>query len=148
MAEQAGAQGEAPFKISRILVPVDMRHAAVSQQAIGTAVYFARGAGADVFILTVANPFGTHLTDLPEAHRPGFEAFVKGEAERLGYPIAPLFRSHESVNEIVQKVVKQNGIDFVVMASHHPRLTDHLFGSHASQVALHANCSVLVVRPG
>ena len=50
------------------------------------------------------------------------------------------------MNEIIQQTVKQHEIDFVVMASHHPRLADHLFGSHASQTALHANCSVLVVR--
>ena len=135
-----------PFNAKRILVPVDMRHAAVSQKAIETAVYFARPGGSEVLILTVANPLGTHITDMPEAHKPAFEAFVKREAEALDYPIKPLFKSHESVNEIIQQTVKQHEIDFVVMASHHPRLADHLFGSHASQTALHANCSVLVVR--
>lgn len=147
MTDQTGAQGNAaPFKISRILVPVDMRHAEASQKAIETAIYFARPTGAAVFILTVANPLGTHMTEMPEAHRPEFEALVEAEAARLDYPITPLFQSHESANETIQKVIKQHGMDFVVMATHHPRLADHLFGSHASQTALHADCSVLIVR--
>ena len=70
------------------------------------------------------------------------------EAERLGHAITPLFESHEAVNETIQKVIAKHGVDFVVMATHHPRLTDHLFGSHASQTALHANCSVLILRGG
>lgn len=147
MTDQTGAHNvAAPFKISRILVPVDMRHAEASQKAIETAIFFARPAGAEVFILTVANPLGTHMTEMPEAHKPDFEAFVAAEAARFGYPITPVFQSHESANEIIQKVIRQRGVDFVVMATHHPRLADHLFGSHASQTALHADCSVLVVR--
>ena len=149
MTDQAGAQsGDAPFRMTRILVPVDMRHTDASQQAIETAVYFARTSGARVFILTVANPLRTHMSDMPEAHKPEFEAFVADESARLGYLIEALFRSHESVNEIIQQAVKQHAIDFVVMASHQPKLADHLFGSHASQTALHANCSVLIVRGG
>ena len=147
MTDPTGAQdGAAPFKTSRILVPVDMRHAEASRKAIETAVHFARPVGAEVFILTVANPFGTHMTDMPEARKPAFEAFVQAEAARSGYPITALFQSHESVNEVIQQVIRQHGVDFVVMATHHPRLADHLFGSHASQTALHGNCSVLIVR--
>jgi nucleotide-binding universal stress UspA family protein len=139
-------QTTVPFRASRILVPVDMRHAEVSRSAVDAAVYLARRTGAKVFVLTVANPLGTHLTEMPEAHKPEFNAFVSQEAQRLDYPITPLFQSHESVNEVIRHIVKQHDVDFVVMATHHPRLTDHLFGSHASQTALHANCSVLILR--
>ena len=135
-----------PFPITQILVPVDMRHKEVSQLAVESAVYLARLSGAKVSILTVTNPLGTHLTEMPEARKPEFDAFVAEEAERLGHAIAPLFESHEAVNETIQKVIKQHQVDFVVMATHHPRLSDHLFGSHASQTALHANCSVLILR--
>ena len=137
-----------PFSAKHILVPMDMSHADASEQAIETAVYFARIADAQVNILTVMNPLGTQLNDLPQTHEPEFNAYVARQSARLGYPIAAIFESHEAVNEIIQQTIKTYGIDFVVMASHHPRLTDHLFGSHASQTALHANCSVLVVRGG
>ena len=135
-----------PFSTKRILVPMDMRHADASEQAIETAVHFARTADAQVNILTVMNPLSTQLNDMPQTHEPEFNAYVARQSARLGYPIAAIFEIHEAVNEIIQKTIKTYGIDFVVMASHHPRLTDHLFGSHASQTALHADCSVLVVR--
>ena len=138
--------GAFPFPVTRILVPVDLHHTAASQPAIETAAKLARLAGAKLLVLTVVNPLGTHMTEMPEAHKPDFEAFVKGEADRCGYPIQPLFRSHESVNETICKTVKAEGVDLIVMASHHPRLADHLIGSHASQTALHTDCSVLVVR--
>lgn len=135
-----------PFSATHILVPVDMRHREASQLAVESAVYLARQAGAKVSILTVINPLGTHLTEMPEARKPDFEAFVAAEAERLSHAITPLFESHEAVNETIQKVIAKQGVDFVVMATHHPKLSDHLFGSHASQTALHANCSVLILR--
>ena len=137
-----------PFPITQILVPVDMRHKEASRLAIESAAYLAGPAGANVSILTVTNPLGTHLTEMPEARKPEFDAFVAEEAERLGHAITPLFESHEAVNETIQKVIAKHGVDFVVMATHHPRLTDHLFRSHASQTALHANCSVLILRGG
>ncbi len=139
-------QTKPPFAATHILVPVDMRHREVSRLAVESAVYLAGLSGAKVSILTVTNPLGTHLTEMPEARKPDFEAFVTEQAQRLGHAITPLFESHEAVNETIQKVIKQHGVDFVVMATHHPRLSDHLFGSHASQTALHANCSVLIVR--
>ena len=135
-----------PIAATHILVPVDMRHREVSRLAVESAVYLAGLSGAKVSILTVTNPLGTHLTEMPEARKPDFEAFVAEQADRLGHAITPLFESHEAVNETIQKVIKQHGVDFVVMATHHPRLSDHLFGSHASQTALHANCSVFIVR--
>lgn len=135
-----------PFAATHILVPVDMRHQEASQKAVAAAVYLARPAAAEVSILTVANPLGTHLTEMPEAHKPEFDAFVAGEAERLVHTITPLFESHEAVNDTIRRVIDKKDVDFVVMATHHPRLTDHLFGSHASQTVLHANCSVLILR--
>tara|TARA_B100000809_G_C14691092_1_gene370565 strand:- start:31 stop:171 length:141 start_codon:yes stop_codon:yes gene_type:complete len=44
------------------------------------------------------------------------------------------------------ETISKGDFDFVVMATHHPKLTDHVFGSHASQTALHADCSVLILR--
>ncbi|MEZ6000239.1 universal stress protein [Hyphomonas sp.] len=139
-------QTKLPFAATHILVPVDMRHKEASQLAVESAVCLAGLSGAKVSILTVTNPLGTHLTEMPEARKPEFDAFVAQEADRLGHAITPLFESHEAVNETIQKVIAKHGVDFVVMATHHPRLSDHLFGSHASQTALHANCSVLILR--
>lgn len=129
-----------------MLVPVDMRHPDTCQKAIATAVWLARPASAAITILTVARPFGTHMTEMPEDKKPDFDSFVAAAATAHDYPIEALFRSHESVDHVIQDVVRKDDYDVVVMASHHPRLADHLFGSHASQAALHADATVLVVR--
>lgn len=44
------------------------------------------------------------------------------------------------------ETISKGDFDFVVMATHQPKLTDHVFGSYASQTALHADCSVLILR--
>lgn len=135
-----------PFATKNILVPVDMRHKEACEKAIETAVYFARQTGGKVSILTTANPLGKHLTDGPAQHEPAFRAFVDAQGAKHDFPIKPIFRAHESPNHVIREAVEKNNFDFVVMATHHPKLTDHLFGSHASQTALHADCSVLILR--
>lgn len=137
-----------PFATKNILVPVDMRHRDACEKAIETAIYFARQSGGEVSILTTANPLGTHLTDGPAQHEPAFKAFVAAQAEDHDFPIKAIFRAHESPNHVIRETVEKGAFDFVVMATHHPKLSDHLFGSHASQTALHADCSVLILRNG
>ena len=90
-----------PFSATHILVPVDMRHREASQLAVESAVYLARRAGAKVSILTVINPLGTHLTEMPEARKPDFEAFVAAEAERLSHAITPLYRAVSSSSTVL-----------------------------------------------
>lgn len=46
----------------------------------------------------------------------------------------------------ILRVARQQSIDVIVMASHGPRAKDYLIGSNASHIALHAPCSVFVVR--
>ena len=94
MTDSSGAQ-DVPFTISRILVPVDMRHTEASQKAIRTAVHFARGANAEVFLLTVVRPLRTQLADMPAKHKPEFEAFqLHGfDFQRLSF-----FKSHSGAH--------------------------------------------------
>lgn len=139
-------QFECPLGIKNILIPVDMRHPEHSQQAVSTAAWLADVTGSSVHMLTVANPLGDSITEMPERHKPAFEAFVDEMSKESKCQINPVFRSHESVNYVIHDVIASQAIDFVIMWTHHPRLADHLFGSHASQTALHNDCSVLVLR--
>ncbi len=137
---------QCPIRINHILAPVDMRHRDASETAMDAAAWFARQTGARISVLTVARPLGDAITEMPEIHQPAFEDYVASLAEKHGCRFEALFRSHESVDRVIRDVVRDCEIDFVVMATHHPKLTDHLFGSHASQTALRADCSVLVIR--
>ncbi|MEQ8412288.1 MAG: universal stress protein [Erythrobacter sp.] len=129
-----------------MLVPVDLGQLANSEHAIETAVWLARQAGASLTILTVANPLGIAFSDMPEDKKPDFEAFVAKMSDRHDFDISPLFRSHESVKYAIRQAIEDENIDLVVMATHDPRLTDHLFGSRSSETALHNDCSILILR--
>ena len=129
-----------------ILTPIDMRHIEHSGKAIGIAAELAKLNNAKFYMLTVSYPFGASMTDFPQDHQPEFEAFVAKQAENTGVSITPLFRSHESASAIISEVAGEVGVDLIVMSSHDPRIADHIFRSNASEVALHTNCSVLVVR--
>jgi len=142
----ANTRATCPISASRILVPVDLGQLENSEHAIETAVWLARQAGAALMILTVANPLGIAFSDMPEDKKPDFEAFVANMSDRHGFEISPLFRSHESVKYAIRQVIEDESIDFVVMATHDPRLTDHLFGSRSSETALHNDCSILILR--
>lgn len=130
----------------RILTPIDMRHAEKSGKAIGVASELAKSLGADYAMLTVTYPLGTHLTDDPESLESRFNGFVAEMSKKTGVKIKPVFRSHESASAVITEVSKEEDIDLIVMASHDPRITDHIFNSNASEVMLHASCSVMVVR--
>jgi len=129
-----------------ILVPIDMRHADASTKAMAVAAECARLFGAELHMLTVRDPLGGDIADLPLAHRSEFETYAARQAKLLDIAITPVFRVHESPQRIIAEVAEEFGIDLIVMASHDPKIADHLFGSNASEVALHAPCSVFVVR--
>jgi len=134
------------IQFRNIMIAVDMRHAADSDKAIATAVRLGALFEATCHILTVAHPLGEHVSDMPESQERGFEAMVARKASEHNTTIRPIFRSHENPIRVITQASKEFAIDLIVMASHDPRLTDHVFGSNASQVSLHAPCSVMVVR--
>ena len=46
----------------------------------------------------------------------------------------------------ILRVAREMSVDVIVMASHGPLIKDYILGSNAAHVALHAPCSVFVVR--
>ncbi len=135
-----------PITMRTILTPVDMRHPEASEKAIATAVWMARLTVARLAIVTADRPPGELFLKIPESTEAELEAFVAAESKTHGLDIMAIHRVHESPVQMVKEVTKEIGADLIVMASHNPRFTDHIFGSNASQIALHAPCSVLVVR--
>ena len=129
-----------------ILVPIDMRHAQASDKSVAMAADLARHADCALHILTVAHPFGVHLSETADAARPAFEAHVSALSERHGLSILGHFHSHESPEQLILDVVRDQNVGLVVMATHDPRLSDHIFGSYAARIVRDAPCSVLVVR--
>lgn len=137
---------DAVLSYRRLMVPVDMRHRENSAKSIETAAALAASSGGELLLMTAANPLGKHLTDSPESDEKAFGSWVEELSQRYGRPITAIFRSHESPEWAILQECRERGVDLVVMASHDPRLADHIFGSHASHIVRHAPCSVLVMR--
>ena len=55
-----------------------------------------------------------------------------------------LFRSYDEVIA----TAKSLGAELIIVGSHKPDVSDYLLGSNAARIVRHADCSVLVVRPG
>lgn len=133
---------------SKIMVPVDMRHRDQSQKALETAADLSRHFNASMVLLTVDHPLGHHsLQELPEQHKPAFDAFVQQEKQLLGMDnLEAVFSHADHADQRISEEARRLGVDLIVMSSHDPKLSDYLFGSNASRVVLHTPCSVMVVR--
>ena len=129
-----------------ILVPVDMRHKDDSEKALDMAARLARQSESRLHIVTVANPLGVEITDMPESREPDFRAYVNGLSDYYGIEIFAEFRSHESPESAILAAIGELEIGLVVMHTHQPRKTDCIFGSHAAHIVRDAPCSVLAIR--
>lgn len=127
-----------------ILVPIDLADRKISEKAVKAAQHIARREGAKLSVITVIPAWPEDLRRTPKDYRPDFEAFL--EKLRDGVEVEGIFQVGGSISGRIIEAVKERGIDLVVMASHNPRITDFLIGSNAAHVALHAPCSVMVVR--
>ena len=127
-----------------ILVPVDLSDTPAADKAVNAAKRNARRDGARISIISVVPAWPEDLASEPYDYQPDLDAYI--ETIREGLDIVGEFKITGSVNGRIIEAVEEKRIDLIAMASHNPRMTDYLIGSHAAHVVLHASCTVLVVR--
>jgi len=141
--------------IKKILVPVDLRDEHSWQSTLPIALQEARAYGAELVAMTVFEPLGINIPDLPLAEEHNRKALQHTEealaalvAQQIPSEIASraLVRQGSSVYKEILQTTKELGADLIVMAAHHPMLRDYLLGPNAAKVVRHADCSVYVVR--
>jgi nucleotide-binding universal stress UspA family protein len=130
-----------------VLIPIDLSHDSSWQRALPVAADQAKHYGAKLTLLTVLP--NVRPVD-PERHT---EEDAKKKlkvlvAQHVGKDSEVDIRveHHDTPHRYIRYLVSQEGIDLVVMNSHHPELSDYILGSNATQVVHHADCSVFVVR--
>lgn len=129
---------------SNLLVPIDLDHGQASVRAMLEACRIARNDGATVSVLNVYDAIdGDGQLSRTERQQDLFNFATECAA---GMDVAARVVPGSSVTGAILDSIAEHGHDLVVMASHNPVMTDYLIGSTASHVALHAPCSVLVVR--
>ncbi|NND72538.1 MAG: universal stress protein [Rhodothermales bacterium] len=138
---------------SNILVPLDANRQddywqkSPLQQAIEIG-----GAGASIHLMT-AIPFHWMHGFYPDIHKHALVKESKAKLEAIMENECPsnidvdiCVDEGGAISSDILKIADELSVDAIVMATHMPMVRDYLLGSHASHVALHAQCSVFVVR--
>lgn len=136
-----------------ILVPVDTSYESGDwiRPVFDEALYLAQRADAEIHVVTVVpeNLFkgfypDVYSGDVVRTASDRLDAIV-----RANLPPNLKATAHVAEGGICTEILKQAKAleaDVIVMASHGPLMRDYVMGSNAAHVALHAPCSVFVVR--
>jgi nucleotide-binding universal stress UspA family protein len=135
---------------TKIMVPVDLAHIDKLDKALTTATDLAKHYRIPVCYVGVTAEAPTEVAHTPSEYSEKLRAFGARQAEQHGLEVTTAaYPSHDPTIDLDRTLIeaaKENGADLIVMASHVPGLSDHIFGSNAGTVASYADVSVFVVR--
>ena len=137
----------------KILVPVDLGEAEMTQFAMAAAAPMAKAADGELRLVNVQPLVPIAFVDyIP----PNFDEEIrvsaeKGLAELCGKIDLPKERVSCTVRfgAVYPEVLAEGedwGADLIVVGSHRPTMATYLLGSNATTIVRHAKCSALVVR--
>lgn len=135
---------------SDIMVPVDLAHFDKIDKALEVAADLARHYGARVHYVGVTTAVPSAVAHNPAEFADKLQRFATDQAAIYGIDTqAHPLTSHDPTADLdvtLRHAEDVIDVDLIVMASHLPGFTDHLFGSHGSYIASHSKMSVLIVR--
>lgn len=149
------ATPDAPFRIHRILVPVDFSECSV--KALRYALPFARQFGAEIAVLYVLQayyPGGelNHNLDLAYLEKEIADNAARDVRELVereigdAVPVRGLVRNGRPADQVCRQA-KEDETDLIIVSTHgHTGLKHIMMGSIAELIVRHAPCPVLVVR--
>jgi nucleotide-binding universal stress UspA family protein len=138
---------------SNILVPVDTTYASTDwlKQPLAIATDLARRSGGTVHLISVV-PDNLLKGSYPDVYSDNVAKEVRQRLDEIAKQYIPSDVTVKSevrrggICSEVLRAVREIGVNEIVIASHGPVLKDYLIGSNASHIALHAPCSVHVIR--
>ncbi|MCA8930271.1 MAG: universal stress protein [Alphaproteobacteria bacterium] len=134
----------------KIMVPVDLAHAARMERATATAADLAKLYGAAVVYVGVTTSAPSAIAHTPQEYAGKLKSFAADQAARHGHSATShAMVSHDpsiDLDETLMRGIDETGADLVVMASHIPNVTDHFWPSNGGRIASHAKSSVFIVR--
>lgn len=142
----------------KILVPTDGSD--LSAQAVAAAVDFARGSGAEIVALSVAEPYlvasaesamaidvGAEMEQRRQAAQQNVDRVAQA-AQAAGVPCSTVTAVSPVPHEEIINVATERNCDLIFIASHGRRGLSRLFaGSVAQNLLAHSSIPVLVLRP-
>jgi nucleotide-binding universal stress UspA family protein len=139
-----------PFE--RILVAIDGSEG--SDHAFAKALELAGALRARLVALAVEGPlpaYAATIGEVDEVKREKDTFFqqlldrVQLRAEEAGVPVEIELRPGHAA-ELIVRVARERQVDLIVLGHKGHFLRDHLLGSTADRVAVHAECPVMIVR--
>ena len=135
---------------TKIMVPVDLAHAATVEKAIQVAADLAKLHNAEIFLVGVTDTAPGSVAHDPNEYQQRLEQFAADHSSRHGCSMtAKVVICNDpaaELDEALEDYGKEINVDLVVMASHLPGFMDHLFHSRAGHLATHTDISVFIVR--
>jgi universal stress protein F len=133
-----------------ILVPVDLDHGDAGEGALMLARHIG-GPDAKITLLTVTDDSSSGLlshvpSDVLDQHDRDIRSRLAALAREIDGTAEVVLRQGKPHRVIVEEA-REMGADAIVLASHKPSFRNHMLGTTASRVALHASCSVVIDRP-
>lgn len=133
-----------------IMVPVDLAHKETLARSLSVAADLARHYDARVCYVGITAETPGKVAHSPQEYARVLDAFTAAEVERHGHDATSVaYAAHDpavELNHVLMEAISDTGADLVVMTSHVPKLSDHLWSSHGAAIARHAGISVMLVR--
>ena len=133
-----------------LMIPVDLAHTDQMAKAVTVTANLATlyDATAHMVGVTMSGPtkIATGEADFTEK----LASFANWCSDAHGVTFNPVVRTSNDLSidldSILMQTAKELNADLVIMASHTPGLTEHIFASNAGYVASHSETSVMVIR--
>ena len=138
---------------SKILVPIDTTYgtSAWLKGSLQRAWDLAQKSGGELHLIAVI-PDNLLKGYYPDIYSVSVEHDVRKKLETIAKELLPMNASVKihiekgGICSEILRVAREIKASEIVIASHGPVLKDYLIGSNAGHIALHAPCSVFVIR--
>ena len=134
----------------KMLVPVDLAHLDKMAKAIQTAIDLAAHYKVEICFLAVGTNTPSSVSHTPKEFEQKLSGFEQDIAAKSGLKTSAVAEiAHDpavDLSKIIVRKAGELGADVIVMASHVPGISDHIFSSHGGYVAAHSDHSVFLVR--
>ena len=134
----------------KLMLPIDLAHAARMERAVQAAVDLARLYDCPVTLVGVTAETATSVAHNPTEYAARLAQFGADLAGQHGVTVdTAAYTAHDpsiDLDKTILAAARETGCDLIVMASHVPGIPEHFFASHVGAVASHATVSVFVVR--
>jgi universal stress protein G len=137
----------------KILVPIDVEEAEITNRAIKEAIALARDTRAQLRFVNVQTMASSIFIEFSP---PNLDGEIQLAAEkRLGEIVAGVDYPQDLISSVVRigaiydealAEAGEWGADLIVVGSQRPTMATYLLGSNAANIVRHAKCSLLVVR--